>query len=104
MSAYRRNVGKRTPAAEAKANILRLMGNCRSHDTPFSKSVMGCAAFPDYSFKAPQGAAFSVSKIVSEMEADGLIRYVSTDFFRGHVLTTKGRAEASKINDLSPEH
>lgn len=103
MSFYRRNVGKRTPAAEAKANILRLLARSQSPDDPYSKSVLGYAAFPDYSFRAPQGAAFSVSKIVRELEADGLIRYVSTDFKRGHVLTIKGRAEASKINPLTPK-
>lgn len=92
----KRNIGMHTTAADAKKNILAYLAQQGTDGTTLTaKSTLGYAAYPGYNFKAPQGAAFAVAKIVREMEADGLVRYDSRSFpcFRqGHYITTKGLA------------
>ena len=56
----KRNIDKHTRSSEAKLRILR---HIAQHGPITLKSAMGYAAFPNYSFKTPQGAAFSVSGI-----------------------------------------
>ena len=93
----KRNIGKSTSAGAAKENILRLLSSGGDLNQPTRKSAIGYAAFPDYKFKAPQGAAFSVAAIVREMEDDGLVRYASTSYSTGYVLTSKGRVAAMEL-------
>ena len=93
----KRNAGKTTTAEVAKNNILRALGGGDDLDQPFMKSAIGYAAFLDYNFKAPQGAAFSVAKLVREMEDDGLVRHVPTRHSLGYVLTSKGRVAAAQL-------
>ena len=93
----KRNIGKATSAEDAKNNILRALGGSDDLNRPFRKSSIGYAAFPDYNFKTPQGAAFSVAALVREMEDDGLVRYASTSYSTGYVITSKGRVAAAEL-------
>ena len=91
-----RNIGISTSAGAAKENILRLLSS-GDLNQPVRKSAIGYAAFPEYKFKTPQGAAFSAAAIVREMEDDGLVRYASTSYSTGYVLTSKGRIAATEL-------
>lgn len=88
----KRNYDKHTDAATAKANVLKVLKSC--HDATqgrgsVSKAGMGYAAYPDYDFARPQGAAFSVAKIARELQKDGLITYdIST--FSSYRITQRG--------------
>lgn len=78
MAAFKRNHDKYTDAKQATINIVTRLqaGNCFSSRNSVNKSALGYCAFPDYSFKSPQGAAFSVAKIVRQMlEAKVLFEY-----------------------------
>ena len=81
----KRNIGKRISTEQAKSNIVKAMGKT---GLEWSKSRLGYVAFPDYSFKWPQGAAFAVAKIVKELEQDGIICFWSCSLSgrRGYVL------------------
>ena len=57
----KRNIGKSISAGAAKENILRLLSSGGDLNQPTRKSAIGYAAFPEYNFKTPQGAAFSVA-------------------------------------------
>ena len=89
----KRNIDKHTRSAEAKLRILR---HIAQHGSITLKSAMGYVAFPDYSFKTPQGAAFAVARIAREMFEDGLI----TDWLchgpHGIQITQVGRFVLSK--------
>lgn len=93
----KRNIGINTSAADAKENILRFLASAADMNQPARKSAIGYAAFPEYNFKTPQGAAFSVAALVREMEDDGLVRYASTSYSTGYVLTSKGRIAATEL-------
>ena len=93
----KRNIGMNTSADHAKENILRFFASGADMNQPARKSAIGYAAFPGYSFNSPQGAAFSVAALVREMEDDGLVRYVSTSYSTGYVLTSTGRVAASEL-------
>ena len=93
----KRNIGMSTSAGAAKENILRLLSSGGDLNQPTRKSAIGYAAFPEYNFKTPQGAAFSVAAIVREMEDDGLVRYASTSYSTGYVITSKGRIAAMEL-------
>jgi ribosomal protein S19E (S16A) len=81
----KRNIGMHTTAQEAKLRMLQSMQN---DDRGALKSRLARVAYPEYDFRSPQGAAFSIARIVSEMSQDGLVRYDE----RGHVvITEKGR-------------
>ena len=97
MKMMKRNIGMSTSASTAKENILRLLASGDDLNQPTRKSAIGYAAFPDYNFKTPQGAAFSVAAIVREMEDDGLVRYSSTSYSTGYVLTSEGRIAAMEL-------
>lgn len=93
----KRNIGMTTNADHAKENILRFLASAADMNQPARKSAIGYAAFPEYSFKTPQGAAFSVAALVREMEDDGLVRHVSTSYSTGYVLTSTGRVAAAEL-------
>lgn len=86
----KRNIGMHTASSEARRNIIKYLGGLKE-GSKSAKSQLGYAAYPEYNFKAPQGAAFSVAKIVSNLEKDGLVRYDCGIYARGYVLTAKGR-------------
>lgn len=67
---WKKNEGMHTRQADAEIRILRLL----SRGAQTMPSVLGYAAFPDYKFKRPQGAAFAVAKILSGMCDKKLIR------------------------------
>ena len=103
----KRNIDMHTSAADAKRNIL--LGLLASkHGT--NKSGLGYLAYPDYNFKAPQGAAFAVAKIARQLDDDKLIRTDYTyhgDEYCGYKiqLTSAGRelAESLKAGAASPK-
>ena len=92
----KRNIGKSAFAGAAKENILRLLSS-GDLNQPVRKSAIGYAAFPECNFKTPQGAAFSVAALVRKLEDDGLVRYFSTSYSTGYVLTSKGRIAAMEL-------
>lgn len=69
--AQKRNIERHTSADDARRNIL--IGLLAS-DYGTNKSGLGYFAYPDYIFKAPQGAAFAVAKIARQLEDDKLIQ------------------------------
>lgn len=97
----KRNVGKHTDQATAELRILRVL---RTYGTFIraNKSQLGRVAFPDYSFKSPQGAAFSVAKIVRSLCDRKL---VGEDFREhgqsGYYLRPEGVKELNRL--LTPE-
>lgn len=95
---YKRNVDKHTDAATARANIIRacVAAKCTSSQRVMRKAQLGRVAFPDYNFSRAQGAAFSVAKIVSDMEREGLMRWHSDEWTMGYYLTQKGVAAAPR--------
>lgn len=91
MAKFKRNIEKHTTAAEAEKNILEALVRAGA-DRPqlcFSLSQLGYNAFPGYDFRAPQGAAFSVARIVRGMEQRGLLGYHCDDFRRGYYLRSR---------------
>jgi hypothetical protein len=98
MATFKRNHDKHTTAAEAESNILSALTRAGA-DKPhrcFSLSQLGYNAFPGYDFRAPQGAAFSVARIVRGMEERGLLGYHCDDFRRGYYLRTHSVVAAGK--------
>lgn len=95
----KRNIGLHTSAEEAKQNILAYLSqHCLDDRNAASKASMGRVAYPGYDFRSPQGAAFSVAKIVRELANDGLVRYVHRSYplyVRGYCITAKGLASLS---------
>lgn len=86
--ADKRNIDKHTSAAQAENNIiefLRRVGATKP-DECRSLSTLGYKAFPGYDFRAPQGAAFSVAKIVRGLEQRSVLRYHCDDWRRGYYL------------------
>lgn len=87
----RRNIGVHTSQAEAELNILRALPLYKGRASEgMNKSSIGYAAFPTYRFKAPQGAAFAVAKIVRDLERRGLVRWHSEQAWSGHFITLEG--------------
>jgi hypothetical protein len=93
----RRNFDKRTDEDQVILNILRMLidGGHTDCSNTVQKATLGYAGFPGYSFKWPQGAAFSVAKIARKMEDDKLIHYYSSfgdaTFRSGFYITFKGK-------------
>ena len=99
----RRNIGMHTAQAEAELNILRALPIYRGRASEgMNKSSIGYAAFPTYRFKAPQGAAFAVAKIVRDLEQRGLVRWCSERTWSGHFITPEGQQHL-KANSTEPE-
>lgn len=88
----KRNYDKHTSADEAKMNILSHLAS-NTLGIRSLKSTLGYAAFPDYNFRWPQGAAFAVAKIVSDLEKEKLVTYSfgGHGIQRGYGITQKGR-------------
>lgn len=92
----KRNIGMHTSAGDAKKNILAFLAqHCTNASSLAAKSTIGYAAYPGYSFKSPQGAAFAVAKLVRALADEGLVQYESRSypiFRRGYYITAKGLA------------
>lgn len=91
-----------TSADDAKRNIL--IGLLDSGDGA-RKSGLGYLAYPDYDFKAPQGAAFAIAKIARQMDDDKLIYTDHTSHGDGRwgytiKLTTAGRELAESMKSV----
>lgn len=105
MVKHKRNFDKHTDAELAKARItVMLDGLYRAaakgrYPSLVGKAALGYCAFPSYSFRAPQGAAFSVAKIVRELERDGLVRYVSDEPYRGYMAGPKLIEAIGRVNE-----
>lgn len=80
---WKKNEGMHTQQVVAELRILRAL----SFGDKTMPSVLGYAAFPDYRFNRPQGAAFAVSKILSSMCDKKMIRREH----RGFSLADAGR-------------
>ncbi|QPZ53281.1 hypothetical protein AchV4_0043 [Achromobacter phage vB_AchrS_AchV4] len=85
---HKRNIDKHTSAEQAESNILTTlrMWDATSSDKCVRLSELGYTAFPDYDFRAPQGAAFAVARIVRSMEQRKLLAYHCDDWRRGYYL------------------
>lgn len=59
--ADKRNLGKHT---DESVIVYRILNEMSQHGSML-KSAMGRVAYPDYNFKAPQGAAFAIAKVAS---------------------------------------
>lgn len=92
----KRNIGMHTSADDAKRNILAFLSeHCRDASRLGQKSTIGYAAYPGYTFKSPQGAAFAVARIVRELADEGLVQYHIRRhpvFRRGYCITSRGLA------------
>lgn len=66
----RRNTDKHTSAHQSKMNILDSLSR---HGPAFSKSCLAYRAYPGYTFRSPQGAAFAVAALVRSMHDEGLV-------------------------------
>lgn len=87
-SKHKRNSDLHTSAAQAESNIVEFLRRVRATnpDKCCNLSTLGYQAFPGYDFRAPQGAAFAVAKIVRAMEDRGVLRYHLDDWRRGYYL------------------
>lgn len=95
LAMMKRNEGLHTNEAEIQKNILAHLveHNYNSIDRLAAKSMIGYAAYPGYSFKSPQGAAFSVARIVRRLTDEGLLHYHSRRFpflKQGYYVSPKG--------------
>lgn len=84
------NVDKHTKQSDAEIRILQVLNRCSSA----MPSVLGYAAYPDYRFKRPQGAAFAVAKILNSMCEKRLIRRER----QGFSITDAGREIAVSVS------
>ena len=66
----KRNIDMHTAQEIAELRILRAL----SAGPQAMPSVLGYAAFPDYRFNRPQGAAFAAAKILNRMCEQKLIQ------------------------------
>lgn len=92
-----RNIGMHTSAQDAEQNIIKAMtmgGATRPH-LCMSLSNLGYAAFPDYRFRKPQGAALAVCKIVRSMKDRGVIGVYCDDYTSGYYLRPDYAATAN---------
>lgn len=96
MSAHR-NVGMHTDQADAEANILRALKPFDGCRRGANKSTMGYAAFPTYQFRARQGAAFSVAKIVRSLETRLLVHWSGREETRGYFITRQGQEHLASL-------
>lgn len=100
--AQKRNVDLHTSADDAKRNILLgLLGSKQGTN----KSGLGYLAYPNYRFKAPQGAAFAVAKIARQLEDDKLIQthysYHGCEYCGYHIrLTAAGIERAESLRGI----
>ncbi|MCF8156325.1 MAG: hypothetical protein K9K35_10005 [Rhodoferax sp.] len=88
----KRNHDKHTDSATAKHNILAALAK----GSYGCKSQVAYAAFPGYTFKNPQGAAFSISKIFRELEDEEFV-YTTYRPTRAIYITQKGRRAIKEV-------
>jgi hypothetical protein len=101
MMAMKRNEGLHTPVTESRLNVLRFLSlHARTGRDCAPKSAVGRAAFPDYDFKAPQGAAFAVAKLARDLENEGLVSSHHDDFCRGLYITSRGLSHLNALAAL----
>lgn len=73
------------PAAPVADQRLRIL-NALSIAPSLPMSALAYAAFPDYEFRSPQGAALAVSRTVRGLHDDQLLKGAS----RGYQITSAG--------------
>lgn len=96
----KRNIGKRTPKSEVRANILAfLFKHARQARHCINAAAIGRAAYPGYHFKMNQGAAMSVIRVLREMEKEGLVAHYMDDFRKGFYITEEGAVVARQTSD-----
>ncbi len=83
-----RNSGKYTRQAESELLVLKALATENGGTRYLSLSSLGYAAYPGYQFKAPQGAALAVAKLVHSMEDRKLVRYSIKP--KGYCITEAG--------------
>ncbi|ENI4487366.1 hypothetical protein ABXZ88_003238 [Vibrio fluvialis] len=66
----------KTAAKDAIISFMKSRGYTQEHQLFARPSQLGYAAFPDYDM-TPQGAAFSVQRLLREMVTDEVIEWVS---------------------------
>lgn len=82
------------PIHEQRARILAALAKRKGDSLPMS--AMAYAAFPDYTFRSPQGAALAVSRTVRGLYEDKLIRGASY----GYEITDAGMKAAQEQHQL----
>lgn len=86
-----RNENLHTSAPVARLNLLRFLAQHTAGQRDYArKAAMGYATFPDYDFRAAQGAAFAVAKITRTLEDEGLVRFASSIHGHGYHITRAG--------------
>ena len=67
MSRIRRNSDLHTSQADSERLVLQVLAapTVSGHKVTLPLSALGYAAYPGYSFKAPQGAALAAAKTLS---------------------------------------
>jgi len=75
MSKTLRNSGLHTAQEESELLVLKALASTRAdgRQVALPLSALGFAAYPGYSFKAPQGAALAAAKLARSMQDRGLI-------------------------------
>jgi hypothetical protein len=88
-----RNSERHTSVEDARLNILRHLEkhNITNYRNGLRPSTLGYVAFPDYNFRAPQGAAFAVGKILRNLQLDDLIGWFAPGNSGGWYLRPAGR-------------
>ncbi len=75
MSKSLRNASLHTAQADSELLVLQALAATQvdGRQTALPLSALGYAAYPGYSFKAPQGAALAAAKLVRSMQDRGLV-------------------------------
>lgn len=75
MSRIRRNSDLHTSQADSERLVLQVLASptVSGHKVTLPLSALGYAAYPGYSFKAPQGAALAAARLARSMVDRGLI-------------------------------
>lgn len=106
-----RNSGLHTAKADSELLVLQALASRRAdgRQVALPLSALGFAAYPGYSFKAPQGAALAAAKLARSMQDRGLIGRNPggrNGGGRGYVIRLAGaRAlEAAQAQQLASDH
>lgn len=93
---YKRNEGMHTDRAVIVERILKALSHY-SYTDGLRKAAIGYCAYPDYDFKRPQGAAFSVARVVRELQNEGMV--CTCKNVMEYMLTSKGFKELENLTD-----
>ncbi|MEM0550468.1 MULTISPECIES: hypothetical protein [Aeromonas] len=76
------NHGKHTPSELVRERIIAHLkiGPCKR------ASAIGYAAYPDYTFRNRQGAAFAVQRHLQQLVKDGIVAWNGDDIDSGYYL------------------